>query len=417
MKKMLILLLTCCISFASNAQDITDIRVFNAMYYLEKHADLKRAFNTDAAQAKQHWLTYGINEGRQASPEFHAPAYLNRYPDLVAAFGKTNYRKAIEHYLTYGINEGRDGQPKIGDAEMCWTESRGRGAGTIPNACGDGEQMDAGLCYPKCRAGYTGVGPVCWANCPSGFRNDGAYCAKPASYGRGGGYTTRSRCEKKNAQGCEKNGLLFYPKCRENFHNVGCCVCSPDCPAGFTDIGVSCQKPSYGRGVGKIPKKCSGGKENQDGLCYNPCPSGFKGIGPVCWANECPSIYPVRCVAGCARTSGDCKGALTDQVFTSLRLAVNVLGVAGMAIGESAELGVEAGEAGASKSTIKDNIKNKAAAMGEVIDEKMVENAVDIFYDAQQTGKFNWKKAMEMDPTGIVNVVKAFDKPLCSSFR
>ena len=51
---------------------------------------------------------------------------------------------------------------------------------------------------------------------------------------------------------------------------MGCCVCSPDCPAGFSDIGVSCKKPmyardagspdttiqakdSYGRGVGKVP--------------------------------------------------------------------------------------------------------------------------------------------------------------------
>jgi len=28
-------------------------------------------------------------------------------------------------------------------------------------------------------------------------------------------------------------------------------VCSPDCPSGWTDIGVSCKKPgTYGRGVG-----------------------------------------------------------------------------------------------------------------------------------------------------------------------
>ena len=46
-------------------------------------------------------------------------------------------------------------------------------------------------------------------------------------------------------------GLVMYPKCKEGFHNVGCCICSPTCPNGFTDIGVSCQKPSdYGRGVG-----------------------------------------------------------------------------------------------------------------------------------------------------------------------
>ena len=24
---------------------------------------------------------------------------------------------------------------------------------------------------------------------------------------------------------------------------MACCICSPDCPAGFSDIGVSCKKP------------------------------------------------------------------------------------------------------------------------------------------------------------------------------
>ena len=94
-----------------------------------------------------------------------------------------------------------------------------------------------------------------------GFRDDGAYCAKPGSFGRGAGKTSRSKCEKSYGVSCDKKGLLYYPKCSEygektgrgsSFHAVGCCVCSPNCPSGFKDIGVSCQKPaSYGRGAGK----------------------------------------------------------------------------------------------------------------------------------------------------------------------
>lgn len=42
----------------------------------------------------------------------------------------------------------------------------------------------------------------------------------------------------------------MYPKCASGFHNVSCCVCSPDCPANTNDIGVSCTKPTYGRGAG-----------------------------------------------------------------------------------------------------------------------------------------------------------------------
>ena len=117
------------------------------------------------------------------------------------------------------------------DADMCWTESRTRGAGTFPNICGPNEDLDAGLCYPKCQAGYVGVGPVCWKSCPPGYRDDGAFCAKPAAYGRGGGYpwkfgdglnldAAKARCEKDNRQGCEKYGEIMYPKCSEGFSPI-----------------------------------------------------------------------------------------------------------------------------------------------------------------------------------------------------
>jgi len=181
--------------------------------------------------------------------------------------------------------------------------SYGRGVGTVPTVCGAGHELDAGLCYPTCQAGYHGVGPVCWQGCPGGFRDDGAYCAKPAPYGRGAGYPwqfgdapfdlggARRRCERDNPGGCEQNGLLYYPRCRASFHAFGCCVCTPDCPAGMADIGVSCQKHSYGRGVGTVPTSCDGGKQYDAGLCYTPCRAGFVGVGPVCWEQSCPAGY------------------------------------------------------------------------------------------------------------------------------
>ncbi len=45
-------------------------------------------------------------------------------------------------------------------------QAQGRGVGTIPQ-CDSTKQYDAGLCYPGCGAGYTGVGPVCWGQCPA----------------------------------------------------------------------------------------------------------------------------------------------------------------------------------------------------------------------------------------------------------
>ena len=35
--------------------------------------------------------------------------------------------------------------------------------------CGAGLYYDAGLCYKNCNSGYNGIGPVCWANGPSGW--------------------------------------------------------------------------------------------------------------------------------------------------------------------------------------------------------------------------------------------------------
>ncbi len=46
----------------------------------------------------------------------------------------------------------------------CTKTNEWRDAG-VPMVCGAGKDSDAGLCYSKCNAGYTGVGPVCWGSC------------------------------------------------------------------------------------------------------------------------------------------------------------------------------------------------------------------------------------------------------------
>lgn len=55
----------------------------------------------------------------------------------------------------------------------------------------------------------------------------------------------------------------------------------------MTDIGVSCHKDSYGRGVGKT-LTCTKEQEYDAGLCYTPCAEGANGVGPVCWG-QCPA--------------------------------------------------------------------------------------------------------------------------------
>jgi len=87
---------------------VTRAQVFNPTWYLQKYPDLQAAFGTNTTLATQHWIQYGVKEGRQGSPTFWSQAYLANYADLRAAFG-TNYAAAIQHYILYGINEGRHG--------------------------------------------------------------------------------------------------------------------------------------------------------------------------------------------------------------------------------------------------------------------------------------------------------------------
>ena len=193
----------------------------------------------------------------------------------------------------------------------CWKNAFGRGVGKVINSCRKGDEKSGALCYPLCKEGFYGVGPVCWQNCPGEFRDDGAYCYKPSSYGRGAGYPIwdESECNADNSElGCEKSGALWYPKCKANFHNVACCVCSPDCPSGTTDIGISCQKDSYGRGAG-TPLICEPGLEMSGALCYPPCKAGYNGYGPVCW-QSCRDAGKADCSALCTDTADAC----TDQV-------------------------------------------------------------------------------------------------------
>jgi hypothetical protein len=59
--------------------------------------------------------------------------------------------------------------------------------------CPQTPELQAGLCYERCKPGFHGVGPVCWADtinvgvgipvglnpCPNGWNNDGLICREP----------------------------------------------------------------------------------------------------------------------------------------------------------------------------------------------------------------------------------------------
>lgn len=88
----------------------TRASVLDPHYYLTTYPDLKAALGANIAQAQQHWLQYGIREGRQPSPHFSLTSYLARYPDLKRAFGN-DFSAALDHWVQHGFREGRDASP------------------------------------------------------------------------------------------------------------------------------------------------------------------------------------------------------------------------------------------------------------------------------------------------------------------
>lgn len=338
---------------------------------------------------------------------------------------------------------------EVADAKIsyCWKDSYTRGVGETLSACPPGTVQDGLLCYEPCRAGFSGGGPVCWQNCPSGFRNDPAHCGKPGTeYGRGTGYPWKFgdalnldaamvRCLKENPQGCEKSGEIIYPKCKAGFTPVGCCICSPKCPKGMTDIGVSCEKGSYGRGVG-TPMICPEGSEQNGALCYEPCKPGYIGVGPVCW-KKCPDNQSVDCGMACASSTADCVNQTVDQVLSVGEVALNIASMGSTTGFTAAKAGVKTaiktGNKVAAKAAMKKAVKELAQGFQELTTKKVVKKLKEKFKeDSIEWVKESYAEVQMqlimgeeftpddlrilagLDPTGVASVVESFAHPVCA---
>jgi len=121
----------------------------------------------------------------------------------------------------------------------CWKETTTRGAGTVPTECGANEEDDAGLCYPVCSEGYSGVGPVCYSDCPVGWTDGGLFCYYDQSftkitYDRGVGIIPNSVCPSDHP---DSEAGLCYMNCNSGYSGSAT-ICSQNCLPGWTDGGV-----------------------------------------------------------------------------------------------------------------------------------------------------------------------------------
>lgn len=96
---------------AEAAYDMNYNIVFKARYYANHYPDLYETFGYNHAALLNHFIEHGMEEGRQANPEFNVQAYRERYADLNEEFGD-DLKAYYMHYINYGKKEGRNAYPE-----------------------------------------------------------------------------------------------------------------------------------------------------------------------------------------------------------------------------------------------------------------------------------------------------------------
>lgn len=293
------------------------------------------------------------------------------------------------------------------EADICWKRTATRGVGQVPTQCGAGQEKNGLLCYPACPSGMYGVGPTCWQTCPNGYSDDGALCRRNAKI---------ISADNSQCPWYDVCGLTLSRNCSK-------------CPAGYVNDGCTCRvdahivaKKTQARGAGE-GMSCRSDQDYDAGLCYDKCPAGTSGVGPVCWG-QCPADFPVNCGAGCARSSEACANSIIKQVETSTDAALNVAALISGA-GAPAKAAVNAARNTAKQtgktiisrearqaavSAVRQKLKEQAQEEGKDLGEEALDTAAEMLQRAKEAGEFDWTA---LDPTGVSAVVMAFYKPVC----
>lgn len=81
--------------------------VFDADYYYSTYSDLRAVIGNDPKALLDHFVSFGMKEGRRGNAEFDVKAYIENNPDLVQLLGTEDYESYYLHYISTGKNEGR----------------------------------------------------------------------------------------------------------------------------------------------------------------------------------------------------------------------------------------------------------------------------------------------------------------------
>lgn len=206
------------IPFSVNSNDWipTSVKsaVFDAAYYAANNADVKNAYGTNADALYNHFLTYGVKEGRLASPVFNAKYYLNSNESVQQACG-TDRTAALLHYAETGYTQGLP---------------------TAPTATlDDSFTASLKLSYAELYIGESGENAVTVSDNTQWIftRNEnGTYTIKSSASGKvltvsNGSYTPRSPITVSDYSGSSAQHWFIYERM------YGCYVLSAECTSGL----------------------------------------------------------------------------------------------------------------------------------------------------------------------------------------
>lgn len=80
--------------------------LFNREWYLTRNPDVAEAVAQGLLDPLEHFLQYGLHEGRSPGPLLDVQYYLRHNPDVAAAVSRGE-TTAYDHFLSFGVFEGR----------------------------------------------------------------------------------------------------------------------------------------------------------------------------------------------------------------------------------------------------------------------------------------------------------------------
>ncbi|MDR1549034.1 MAG: YHYH domain-containing protein [Hungatella sp.] len=80
--------------------------VFDSTFYYNNNSDLQTTIGNNEQKLLEHFVSYGMAEGRKGCDNFDVMIYKDNNMDLAATYGD-DFKKYYEHFMDCGYNENR----------------------------------------------------------------------------------------------------------------------------------------------------------------------------------------------------------------------------------------------------------------------------------------------------------------------